>query len=863
MAEPRFMQAPLADDVPSDNLGPRKPPLFMQAPEAQQEDTGSFFDLAVGVAGEFNQGLLDLLGTPVDLANLALSQVERFVPSLDVSDPRPVGGGRQLREEATGAAPGLFPEPPDTPAGRIAGRVGREVGRSVIPAAGILSTAARVPQAVVRATPSLSQTFFNPIARTPARATAGELAAATGAGAGAGIAREAAPGNTTAELAGELLGGLGPAILATMPSALATRVATNVARRVSPAAQRTRGRQMATELIGQEMSPAAEAGLTAAETLRGEIPGFNPTLGEATNSPALLANQRRLEASASGQALERFAARRQGSEQAIEQFAGRQAPSGDDVTAGDIIGAGGERLQAARGDLAAEIGEVELSRTAVADELRMIDRPEIGQSIRQSISDRKQVVRDEMSQLADELGISDADVSVDYASLRDEILAEFEPGSVFDDLTNVPDAIKAIRDVGPEVPVTFRDLKALRERVSDDLIDAVGRPGKIRKEIRALAVLKERIDVGIDDLTRSADPELARNYEEFRRRYFEDFVTPFEKGAAFGVQKRGSTGFHKTPDEKVAQAFFRAGDVSAARQYRQIFPDNPAALADLEAVALDSLRDAAVRDGVIDPAKVTTWVRNHRSVLDEFPEITGKINNIFEADTALRNRAGDLHRRTKAIDEEILTREIDAFSRGSRTGESVLSSSLSDPRKMRQLIKVVGKERLPELRRLLWREAAAGSPDDMLAFMANNREALSAVFTDRHFSDLSRIVAAKSMLDRTPAPRGSAKTPVPFEDVERTLGQALPQLGSRIFAFKSGRMQRGYLVLDTLLRGARGRAAAGADELLSEALYDPEIARDMITAIDIGRLRPTMAKRLHARLFALPATVTQAEEPEN
>ncbi len=72
--------------------------------------------------------------------------------------------------------------------------------------------------------------------------------------------------------------------------------------------------------------------LENAEDLRARAEGFNPTLGEATGSPALLAQQRALESNASGKDLDAFAAKHDESNAAIEAFRQKEAPAGKSDT---------------------------------------------------------------------------------------------------------------------------------------------------------------------------------------------------------------------------------------------------------------------------------------------------------------------------------------------------------------------------------------------------------------------------------------------------------------------------------------------------------------------------------------------------
>ncbi len=74
----------------------------------------------------------------------------------------------------------------------------------------------------------------------------------------------------------------------------------------------------------------------------------------------------------------------------------------------------------------------------------------------------------------------------------------------------------------------------------------------------------------------------------------------------------------------------------------------------------------------------------------------------------------------------------------------------------------------------------------------------------------------------------------------------------------AGRMSKGYLATETALRGLRGRAATAADEALKIALYDPQLAKEMVGSIYQPKV-PGRAKRLQARLFALGVPYSEEE----
>lgn len=83
----------------------------------------------------------------------------------------------------------------------------------------------------------------------------------------------------------------------------------------------------AAEMFKQTVTPEAGQNLADAQRLRGVIGNFDPTLAEATGVPSLVATQKGVENMASGNILDKMAARKQASEQGIQDFVQKQGNS--------------------------------------------------------------------------------------------------------------------------------------------------------------------------------------------------------------------------------------------------------------------------------------------------------------------------------------------------------------------------------------------------------------------------------------------------------------------------------------------------------------------------------------------------------
>ena len=411
--------------------------------------------------------------------------------------------------------------------------------------------------------------------------------------------------------------------------------------------------------------------------------------------------------------------------------------------------------------------------------------------------------------------------------------------------------------------VTFRDLKLLRERVGDDLRDAMSAANPSRKAIRTLTALRERLDGVIDDTVRTADPDLADNYRTFRQEYFDAVIEPFEQGAAFKVRARDGRGFYRTPDEQVMRAFFAPGDVTAARQFKRVFEGDGEAMRALAATAMDSLRHAAVRDGVVRPRLLEAWVRRHRSVLDELPELSRSVASVQSANDALLARAGQLEARRKLVQDSLLMRRISSYVSGAATAEGVIAGAVRDPRLMRNLVSSVRGEpdAMMALRRHVWDTAIDLPPDRLRTFMRENGLSLRQVLSRRHMMDLDRIQRARAMIANSVAPGGGA--PRPMDAVTRlgdVLGTPAPQIESRTFTAASGRTSFRWVANMMLVRFMRQRSLAAREALFREALYNPEVARELAAMTMVGRVPAARARRLNIWLFNAGLGTTRGDD---
>jgi len=801
-----------------------------------------------GFAGGVGRGMIGMAGAPVDILNIPASLV-------GAGAEEPVMGSKWLTRQAKKleAIPGfgeLLPKPPETLLGRVTGRAGEEIGASALPAAGIMRAARGIPPALSAGRGLVNRLLLDPMRRAPGTAAVGELAATMGAGVGAGVAGEAAPGSKTAETYGQLLGGFAPSVLAGAPTSLAIRLGRKIWSRFSPQAQRKMASEAVQDALGEFMSPRSQTGLTEAERLKGRAPGLEPSLAEATGHPTLISTQKSLEKNANAAFVERIVQRREANQSALETFIDEVAPKGD-INPEIVIDAARNRLEIIGNRMTRLSGKHLQQRGDLVNGIATVDRLTAGKALRAGVNQARAEASAKMSIRADELGLLDQDISEQFLTWRSELSGKYKPLSRFEDTAATPGIYRQIMS-DKEGVATFVDVKAIRERVSDDLIDSLASANPNRRKVRFLTRLKKDVDEFIETIAGSqADPNIAERYSQFRKEYFEEYVTPFESGAIFKARNKDGTGFYKARDEVVSDMFF--DNQSAAKQFNSIFKNNPEMMELMENSVLDRLRMEVAPDGVIDSNKMAAFIRRHDGSLKELPGIKGKIQNIDQAERLLQLRQDRLAVRRNNIENTVLAKQLTRYGAQGATADQIITGALQDYRKMVRLTSFISKDRdaISALKRNVWEKAAQGTAKDTMKFIKANEQSLNVLFTRQHVTDLQDVSAIRAMIEMIPTQEAAAFIPNPLAKLEAYLGIPVPQMGTRLYALKTGRLSKSYLIPEILRTVLYKKGKQHAESLFSQALYDPKVAMELAAGYRVPEFGVDRAKRIGARLFAL------------
>lgn len=764
----------------------------------------------------------------------------------------------------------------ETPTGEVLERTGEEIGAVLPPSAWLFKAAKGVPataKVIEGPVKQMWRSFKEPIQRAPGRAALAELGATTTSGAGAGVAQQVAPDSPLAETTGQVVGGVIPTAITHTPSALILKYGKKILSRFSTKAQHDMAREVVEKAMGGTITPEAIEGIKKAQDYTQRAPGFQPTTAEATRDPSLLRTQENIEGMSRGAELNKFIKRRVESGNAIENFRQSVTPQGD-IDPEYVIEAASGKLQNVGNRIEIHAAKNLQDQKDLAEGLPVVDRMKVGEYIRDKIYKAKHSASLNMSARSQELGLNERDLSEEYMTWLSEISEKYKLDSRFSDKKVTPEIYsQMIKELPEEIAeeiseevlkepeqiiTTFLDIKAIRERITDDLIDSLGAANPKRGKVRFLTRLKKDIDQFWNDL----DPVLGEQYAQFRKEYFENYIKPFESGAIFKAKNKDGTGFFKVRNEQVAGMFL--DNPSASKQFYSIFKDDPEMMQAFEMSVWDQLRRDVAPDGIVDQKKLKRWRHRHSDTLKELPEIGKNVSNIQNVQDGLVARQLQLAARKERIENKVLAKQLHRYTKGATTSEQILNNALKNPMQMASLKSFIkgNPDAKNALTRIVWERATSGNSQDVYNFVNNHRKSLTVLFGKQHFKDIEDVVGMRAMLELTPTPKGEAYTPMPMEEIERKMGMKFPSASTRYYAFMSGRLAKSYLVGDIARAAIYSKGKMHAEELFKAALYDPMVAREMANSIRTQQLSKARAKRLWTRVFALGLPYTRKTSPE-
>ena len=755
---------------------------------------------------------------------------------------------------------------PSTSAERILRTTGSELAKNTPITGGALGLATtKLYTGAKTTTEAVMKSLLDQFRKSPLAASVAETAAATGFGVGKGLAEEERPDSKLAQITFPLVGALTPgaatAVLAKTPTAIAVRAGNKIKEYFGTKAQEDRATKETFDRFAAAYGePAAQEQLRRTQQVRDEMgDDFIPSPAEASDSPQLIASQKELENNASGSQLDALVRRKIKNTKVIEGNITKNFPTtGDEAPFvintitkkfDDLSNINNLQLAKSSGRLDDITKDFPLAETAIA-----------GQKLRSILLDKRNIAKDDFNDYVQQLNI-DMNATVSFAKFKENFVNIYAPDSKFADVANRPSIYNEVKNF-KESSIAFKDIQGLRERVSDDLLDALGTATPSSKKIRTLSMMKKDIDTFIDDNVEI----LGDKYKMFRNAYKERIINRFEKSAAYTSQRLGKTQEYKIADEKVADAFLT--NVQSAKQFKEVYTDtitgqiDPDALLSLESVVLDKVRKTAFANDILDPKKLNKYINNNKQVLEQFPSILNKLTDSQVASSFVSNRVAQLNNRKALIQDNMLAKKLmfgqSPIMKGEVDVDALLTKAIKQPTLMKQ---INARLKTPDEKEALRRSVSkimfevsdpAANPAVFKQFLETNKSSLNSVYTPEHINNLNIIADAYAINARTPMPQGiGATTPGVVQEATQQMGMSIPSIMSRFYAAESGRTSVRYIASDIFGRFVLTKGKQRADALFYEAMFDPNIAKDYARFATDKVGNKLVTKRLNGYLFNL------------
>lgn len=717
--------------------------------------------------------------------------------------------------------------------------------------------AARIPQTASTAlNPKLldmvRETVLSTVRNNPMLTSALEEVSAATAGA-LGSEAEAVGAGPLGQLGAELAGGAAPGVVASKVPKTAAGLSRFLFKRFfSSEALDQKTKRDIGRAIREGLDAEGEQNLQQANQVfeRLGVDG-RPSIAEASGSPNLLARQRQIEEEASGATLNTLS-RRKGklTDEIINQNQYRPELSGREP---DIVyDVATRRVEATQRNIETKIAEVQAQRGESAGALPRVDRGDAGENLRSQAQSLRQTVQAQFRERAEDIGLNNMDVEFPFTSFREGVKSVFSPERSRFLKGKLPKIVRRVAgDKGDTV--RFDDLQSIRSTINDEMEKAAVSGDK--RQMRELSEFRRMFDRyfdEVDPIPNGVSDDIADQWRSFRKDYKNDFIERFDKGTAYKIRARRKRGEYQVADERVADSFLVSE--STVKDYFRLFGDDPSALAAIRSAVLDKARTVAVREGQLDHNALLRW-SSKQHWLREMPQLDQELRGIASASRALASRESALRQRSVHVGRMKLS-QITKMQ-----PEQMIERAIKDQRFARFLVNTARRtDHQDALTASVWESAykqlgvADGqqpNPARLRQWMLDNERSLRMMLSSRHFSALRDVYEAVSIVQRTPTPQGVASPVGPLEKLEEVTGTGVPQISSRIFAAQSGRVSYRYNAVDALARFFNRFTKNRQNALLTEALFDESLARDLAMAQGTSKIPKDLEQRLNGWLFTV------------
>lgn len=362
-----------------------------------------------------------------------------------------------------------------------------------------------------------------------------------------------------------------------------------------------------------------------------------------------------------------------------------------------------------------------------------------------------------------------------------------------------------------------------------------------------------------------------------------DMKNTYESGTVGDVLASGTQyGSFKMTASNVAKNLF--DNPERLQAFVAAAKDNPEALAPMRDYAAFSLRQAAVKDGMLSPAKYQAWMDDHAYALRQFPDLAPKFAGVKTAQATMDAALGA----QKQALTEFQTGALKNFL-GGQDPVQAAGRALSNPGKFTELVGQVGKDPtiLAGLQRAVVdfmmskatstaEAGTSGLPQINAATLQKlflqNKTSLSSLFSKEELDTMEKITIDLQRANRSIA---AVRIPGGSNTAQDTSGRGLSILqdvmqkyGGKAVGAAAGTAAGGPMGAGAgFLIGAAGDAIMAArmssiDKAITEMMLDPKMAQAWLAKVPKGSGESALAsfgRQLRA-ITAVQVTRAMADE---
>ena len=446
--------------------------------------------------------------------------------------------------------------------------------------------------------------------------------------------------------------------------------------------------------------------------------------------------------------------------------------------------------------------------------------------------------------------------------------------------TRIGDAMRAEMRTNGETN-THRMLSQLKGSVLDAINDAAENQAKYEASVPAKAAgdgieARLRAAWGIDEakngLTPNMTAEDAAGLNKAKRAN-KNYMETFREGPVGEVLKpdKGAGSYKLGIDAQVGPKFFRAGDTGfeAAQAFLKAAGKDERAVSTMNdyivSKAFEASRDP--KTGLVDPTRFEAWKAKHENALRAFPEAQKNLATATRvsdaaAEVTARSRATIETAQNSALADVVGAKDPETVAKtvggifGKKNGPTIMRDHAQavqgDPDAQQGLRRAVADHIRTKFLSVIEEgtsEASKINSASFQKFVRDNRRALEQVFDREQINSIQALADDLHRYNRSVAGSALSGRPTTAQDLSPTIqkgqsywGNLVKGTGAIIAPIAGGGAGQAALgpvgalagftsvVAAEILAGMRAAGMKKVDDLLTEALLNPDLARKLLMA---------------------------------